>query len=249
MSHTTSDVLTARTQARAKLSANKVIDTMNQQLQTPTTKDVLQRMLKENTGVALMDSGGEYGRNWQRNQDIDFDSEPQSTFDEYGVTLNVYHWLIERVQLEITQESERLNRMLHAYAPNPQLQDYEDFLNTVGAKGLYGDGEPMLINTCNDECLLSQTLQFALFYVNESPYVALQIHGGADVRGGYTDAYIFALDSYSETSILCYADATLTLKDGSEWCTDDGYNWYNDNTNEQLQYDDLYKKGIKEVWF
>ena len=222
---------------------------MKQDNETPTVKDVLQRMLKENTGIHMLDSGGENGRAWQRNQDKDFEQEPPATFDEYGVTLNVYHWLLDKVELEITEDSEALNRMLHAYAPNPQLRDYEAFLETIGAKGLYGEGEPLIVNTYNRESLLSQILQFALFYVNDKQYIALQIHGGADARGGYTDAYIFSLDAYNETGLLSSAVAYATLKDSSEYYTDDGYNWYNDDTNEQLQYEDMYKKGIKSVDF
>ena len=222
---------------------------MKQEQNNETVKDVLQRMLKENTGVHMLDSGGESGRAWQRNQNKAFEQEPHSTFDEYGVTHNVYSWLLEKVELEITDKSESLNRMLHAYAPNPQLPNYEEFLELIGAKGLYGEGEPQTVNTYNGECLLSQTLQYALFYIDDSPYVALQIHGGADARGGYTDTHIFALNDMNELGLYSQADAQATLKDGSEWYTDDGYNWYSHTTNEKLVYEDLFKRGIKWVGF
>lgn len=42
------------------------------------TEKVLIAMLKENTGIALMDSGGDSGRHWQRNQGRDFDNELES---------------------------------------------------------------------------------------------------------------------------------------------------------------------------
>ena len=33
-------------------------------------------MLKENTGTHFLDSGGNSNRNWQRNQDINFEGQP-----------------------------------------------------------------------------------------------------------------------------------------------------------------------------
>ncbi len=57
--------------------------------------------------------------------------------------------------------------------------------------GIYNDGEPFTHNTYNGEDLLSQTLQFIYWTDEDGAHVLLQIHGGADVRGGYTDARVF----------------------------------------------------------
>jgi hypothetical protein len=47
-------------------------------------------------------------------------------------------------------------------------------------------------NSYNDEyCLLDQTIQVTFFCIADRAYVALQIHGGCDVRGGYTKPAIF----------------------------------------------------------
>ena len=46
-------------------------------------------------------------------------------------------------------------------------------------------------NTYNYDCDLSQTLQGSNLTINNEEYILIQIHGGADVRGGYTDAVLF----------------------------------------------------------
>jgi len=48
-------------------------------------------------------------------------------------------------------------------------------------------------NSYNDECLLSQIIQGDFFEYEDSTYLMLQIHGGCDVRGGYTAPKIFSV--------------------------------------------------------
>lgn len=209
-----------------------------------TKKEVLKEMLTENTGIAMMDSGGENGRFWQRNQNIDFDAQPPIEWDEDGVTFNVYHWLAERV--ERTEAAERLERMFKAaYPDSQQLADMEEFVEDIGASDIHGEGQPRAFNTYNRECLLSQTLQGIEFNLQNKTFVLLQIHNGADVRGGYTDARVFEL----EDPFIFYgiADAYAVTEDGTEWRTDNGWTWYTDNK-ENLGWEELFKQGIKEVY-
>ena len=50
---------------------------------TPTERQIA-KMLIENTGVDMLDSGGAYGRHWQRNRKIaDFRKMPEITLDLY----------------------------------------------------------------------------------------------------------------------------------------------------------------------
>ena len=50
-------------------------------------------------------------------------------------------------------------------------------------------------NTCNGDSDLSQVLQGAwLEDADGDSYLLLQIHGGCDVRGGYTDAKLFKVE-------------------------------------------------------
>ncbi len=71
-------------------------------------KDTIISMLLENTGKHPMDSGGESGRRWQRNQFRDFESEEPISFEvniNYNAdgtvryrdiipTISLYHWLM-----------------------------------------------------------------------------------------------------------------------------------------------------------
>lgn len=230
------------------------------------TRKALWDMLKENTGVAMMDSGGDNGRAWQRNGPRNFETEKEctATFGSYkrgafidgkymanagGMQLevefthNVYHWLAERLDYD-----EELTKHILAWGQAPE-QDGEPWLGLSEpwvkahfpeAGGIYGDGDPMTVNTYNGEDLLSQTLQYVYFTTDacEIPgvpeysdgeatdewdvapievfgqaYVVLHIHGGADVRGGYTSPMVFGLgDSHEETAIFDNARAMLYVQ-------------------------------------
>jgi len=100
--------------------------------------------------------------------------------------------------------------------------------------GIYRDGEPLTVNTYNAADLLSQTLQYVFWTDHDGAHVLLQIHGGADVRGGYTRPRYFDVTGDSdETCIFDNARATIACdnaKCGAHWSTDDGYRWYDDGT-------------------
>lgn len=96
--------------------------------------------------------------------------------------------------------------------------------------GLYGDGDPFVVNTYNGPDLLSQTLQYVFLEAAGTQMVLLSIHGGCDVRGGYGRPRFFELNS--ECAIFDNARAFLTSADGlgsTCWYTDDaGYTWHSD---------------------
>lgn len=88
-------------------------------------------------------------------------------------------------------------------------------------------------NSYNGECNLSQTLQGANMYlgattnVTEFPeYILLQIHQGADVRGGYTDAKLFKVEAeYFDTNPTLYGSIDGVPVDTGY----DGYNFTDEN--------------------
>ena len=221
----------------------------------PKTDEVLIGMLRENTGRRFLDSGGAYGRNWERNQSREFINEPETRlkFALYGddedpqleidFCLNVFSWLRERVTF-----NEPLQAMFDAFDSREENQDrgylavmdaFVDHLRERGYSvgGIYSEGEPLTVNTYNSEDALSQTLQYVYltidspseFWENDSPnpaldgdYLLLQIHGGCDVRGGYTAPKCFTC-SIEEYSILDNAR-------GGMWCErDHEHRWDTDN--------------------
>lgn len=213
----------------------------------PTTRDVLKGMFTENTGRHMLDSGGAYGRNWERNQGSDFDNEPHATISvKWGyidVTFNTYQWLLERVDYD-----HETHEAFLAFAALPDNEDdtwltvMEKFVTHREGAGIYGDGKPMTVNTYNSECLLDQTLQFTYWTENDGndEFIALQVHGGCDVRGGYTAPKIFRC-SIEEQSILDYdrgviveilevdgQDSLFPVRENCNWYSDDGVHWYPD---------------------
>lgn len=163
-----------------------------------TTKTTLAEMLKENTGTHMLDSGGAAGRSWQQNAVRDFESEePGSVSGRWGIeaTHNVYHWLVDRVELD-----HELDEELRDFSARPERANDSYFSDAADwiaerfpdARGIYGEGEPVTVNTYNHESALSQVLQWTYLEDEErGPIYVLQIHGGADVRGGYTRPRVF----------------------------------------------------------
>jgi len=207
------------------------------------TKKVLDQMLKENTGTHMCDSGGAYGRHWQRNQDKDFEKMPRSTVEfrvykhgdkvepEIMVTHNIYHWLESR--LEFCPEMDKLfhGRFLKEcdgenndtvistipgtspYSGGGQktwmelMEEFPEWLKTLkdryrqpkyeNVTDFYGNGDPVIRYTYNEQNCLSQDIQYLYFEIGDSSYVALQIHGGCDARGGLTRPRLFEVDESS----------------------------------------------------
>lgn len=208
---------------------------MGQTIKTPKmtlTESILIGMLKENTGAHMLDSGGAYGRNWERNQFRDFMSEPECTLSfKYGieVTLNVFHWLKERVTYNPMLQSQ-FTRFAHSKAMEDEcwLTCMEAFAERKARKAGYkpnDEGWPFCENTYNHGSLLSQVIQYVQWVDDDGMHVALQIHGGCDVRGGYTAAKIFDANDWYPLS----DDARATIicpTCHARWWTDDAYHWY-----------------------
>lgn len=231
------------------------------------TNRIIAAMLTENTGTNFLDSGGTNGRAWQRNQGRAFEAEPPATLDfKYGieVTLNVYHWLADRLTL-----SESMDRKFRRFCAKPENKD-ESYFGLVGSwldslskrsdsgpRGLYGEGDPMTVNTYNGEDLLSQVIQYTYFVLDFQAYVVLSIHGGADVRGGYTRPRVFEV-SGEETSIFDNARATIYCTGdrdacGAYWDTDDSCHWYREGScglgaGTQLEDYDRTSEDAGESW-
>lgn len=191
--------------------------------QPSPTELVVAEMLGTSTGASILDSGGANGRHWQLNagkQVTDWLNEPRVTVDpRWGdVTLSVFHHVTEKATY-----CKELDVQFTAYAATQEntyyLQDIESWLELIGGAVEYSD------NSYNHESNLSQVIQYTAFSLGGvTGYVALQIHQGADVRGGYTAPRIFQLDDeyalISEGITLhCTEDRDhyLDCSGGGEW--------------------------------
>jgi hypothetical protein len=202
-----------------------------------TTEEILQSMLKESTGINFLDSGGSDGRHWQKNQGVAFDNEPEVEVD--------YNWMREGDRIEF-----RINVyhfLKHALTSDAMTDEFNSLFNVMNDWDGYGYGlsdeasgwlidnfrvcpkdlSNDWINTYNGDSNLSQVLQYR--YIGDG-YIILQIHNGADVRGGYTDAKLFRLigDGLYEGVFgrIVYPDGrgvdVSTFYDGWSLTTDDG---------------------------
>ena len=160
-----------------------------------TTEQVIYEMLTESTGTHFLDSGGATGRHWQRNQKRtleDFKKDElvvyDSKYDE--ITLNIFPYLNEFLEYDDLE-----NLRLHKYLNQKGWHNDTDSVQAYFNKCLYVGYKVGHINSYNEDCLLSQTVQ--IIYSGDlfdHELIALSIHNGADVRGGYTDFKIFRAD-------------------------------------------------------
>jgi len=194
-----------------------------------TLEEKLYTILTTGTGQHMLDSGGAYGRHWQRNQLRTLESfkeEEVATLDEWGsLTIPLFHHLWEA--LNITLLSEALDADFEAFSKDREgsyMEDSEAFIESIGAEAVYS------ANSYNRDSALSQVIQYQTFRLGNRDYVALQIHQGADVRGGYTRPYIFELADeyaleYESGSIWCEGeDAHRYDWSGGEWTIEGSYN-------------------------
>jgi len=172
------------------------------------TKELIYEMLTECTGKHMCDSGF-YGRHWETNQKKtieDFENEPEEHIYKEGEyiyrDLSVYHYLSE---LELDDICNSFNK-INTNCKNWDAETNDDnFLYGVSKEAWEYLTKEIKVkyldikvnrsfNTYNYESDLSQTLQGANLTINNEEYILIQIHNGADVRGGYTDAKLFKLN-------------------------------------------------------
>lgn len=175
---------------------------------TPT-QELIYEMLMTNTGKHFLDSGGGEGRNWQRNQRKiieDFNNEPEEKFSfdakykEIYREVSVFHYLSELDLNYICNEFNAINRNADNWESDfyGVSREAESYLNTFEIENFRS------WNTYNGDSDLSQVLQGATMEIEGEFYFLIQIHGGADVRGGYTDAYLFKSSDFNDGLIHQY---------------------------------------------
>lgn len=167
-------------------------------------------MMITSTGVALYDSGGDDGRAWQRNQKAyptveSARNAPAVDLDLYGgetdtdgvcPNVSVFYHLTNTLTLDgICDDFNAL--------PCDDWDSEDAYgISTMQAEWLKAHGLTIkdTWNSYNSESNLSQTLQGANVAregdaLEYPSYVLIQLHNGADVRGGYTDAKLFKIAS------------------------------------------------------
>lgn len=205
-------------------------------------EQTIYEMMTTSTGKALCDSGGANGRHWQRNQKLtldDFKNQPPAILEFWNdypeMTVNVFHKLTDGC-IELDDLCNEFNAMECDVWNGEYYGTNADQCEWLELCGFSANGDAF--NTYNWSSNLSQTLQgYELKRTDihgiEENYILLQIHQGADVRGGYTDAKLFKVSDYSEPYAVYIDEAMFTLEDANgdyvsldyrgEWLTHEGY--------------------------
>ena len=165
-----------------------------------TTEEVLTEMFTENTGRHMLDSGGAYGRNWERNQSAVaaegaevFKTRPDVRFHTWKgkfdyVSINTFNWLLNVV--EYAPDIQEKFDTFSEGSDDPWLVDMEEFVRRNQ------DTAPEVVNTYNYDTNLDETLQWVEWSDEYGDKFALiQYHGGADMRGGYTKPRAFRVEA------------------------------------------------------
>ncbi len=188
------------------------------------TEEVIYGMLTENTGKDMLDSGGAYGRNWQRNSTKtleDFKKQQHAWLEsKYGIVSKSLFWhLVEHLTID-EPLSAYFDKFAELHPDEPYLELMSLWLDSLGIEGeddFYSDRWEF--NTYNFENWLpNQTLQGIFFRLNGEEYLILQVHGGCDVRGGYTKPRVFSLNYEGREGFIFNAESADFSCNGSE-CT------------------------------
>jgi hypothetical protein len=180
------------------------------------TAEKLAEMFTENTGTNMLDSGGSSGRHWQRNAGktaADFLAAPQGQND--WLSISAFH-LCNKF-LTYSNSAAIMTRQFQDW-----VSETEAYSNSVGSAVEFltetldiPESETRDFNTYNWENLLDQTLQGVEFELHGQKWVGLSIHGGADVRGGYSDIVFFQACEcwlyHSDTVSLACGDCGLII--------------------------------------
>src|SRR5690606_5682158 len=199
-----------------------------------TIENTLVAMLTENAGTHFLDSGGENGRMWQRNQGKDFESEKRVTLEDGYFTVSLYHYLKETLSIDEVCE------VINEYIIENELHwvgevDFDEVRGIIGEIDEIG-GQ---YNTYNWSAPFSQNFQGINFNIDEDYYVLLQIHNGADIRGGYTDVKCFKVNTPYFAHVDVYGTingiSVDTFHDGVSLTNEDGerVEWETEN----VEYD------------
>lgn len=148
--------------------------------------------VRENTGKAMCDSGGESGRAWQQppvaveSPDVTWDK----TWMDCSATISTAHFLAEAFTMR-----DDLNADFDKWVEDVEGTWFECGDEYMLSKGYHCHTRG---NVCNNENDLSQVYVYEVWTKNEDEpdwvwaddaVAAIYVHTGADVRGGYTRPY------------------------------------------------------------
>ena len=100
-----------------------------------------------------------------------------------------------------------------------------------------------IFNSYNRDNFISQDYMSTYFEYESEPYIAISIHNGCDIRGGYTDVHIFDV-GYEDDFLTAQTDVSIDClhTDGKRHICESGYQMYDSST----YYSHLEQKDVDE---
>lgn len=190
--------------------------------------------IKENTGRHMLDSGGAYGRHWERNASLELESAYSWTHrlkcDKWGweVSLNVLQYLEANYIIDRSRTA-RFHRFAFSESQrdNSWNESLYDFVRSRSGH-MYNGGS----NTYNGESLLTQcVLEWYFTDADETDWIAVSTHNGCDVRGGYSRPFLCRKDECEYE--MGAADGWMACDNGHSFYTDDSWHWYDGDTGRE----------------
>ena len=149
------------------------------------TQKIIYKMLIENTGCHIMDSGGDYGRAWQQNRKKDITQEPKINDD--GIK-SLYHFLVDHLEFDpiLDQKFKQFSKRKSDQSDWQLMREFAEIKNNPEMID-----RPICDNSYNVDNCLSQDIQYCIFFDDYNEKVIIQSHNGADIRGGYSTPRVF----------------------------------------------------------
>jgi hypothetical protein len=196
-------------------------------------EEAIERMMRENTGRHMLDSGGANGRNWQRNQGVDFKKIPDMIYDGEYLHKSTYRFLVDNLRdtnLTTLSLQNRLNKYVKLNdSYYGAMEDMIEFLKSSGVHYQGAKNVSEIENTYNYENAIDGVLQYFVFESADKAYICLQVHGGADVRGGYTAPKIFEI-----ADIDNFTSELYNISIPNVYSDDSGCHFYSDDNGENV---------------
>ena len=198
-------------------------------------KSVVASMLQENTGVSMMDSGGDDGRWYQRRAGVDLTTTPKAWLDEDGYTKSLFWHLVDNVE-GVYEEYDDDYTAYHneLLKERPFTSNYDSFMGWLKKKSI---ALVRVENTYNAGTTIDSGMQ--VYNLRKwcnggyDYFTAVSTHNGADARGGYSRPRIF---------VAPFEDILHGIGYGQVFCpsckwqayTEDGYLWHEYEGNDWI---------------
>ena len=207
-------------------------------------------MLTEDVGWGLCDSSNMgYSSSWRKRKEKsieDFINEPEVHFilDDYNgfyAKVSTFHYLAGAgSNLILDDYCKKFNKLNKEPLRQILTEKAEKYLLKK-----FGISYDYLFDSCdntyNYDNDLDCFLQYSIVNIDGDQYLFLQIHGGSDIRGGYTNVKMFKLKHFQE-GINEYIHEFNDIDDGG--C----YDIYSETLGRYLNDDEAeYVKSIKDL--